>query len=259
MLWGWPPFPEPGLTAQFNISTVEWVQTDSLHRSKKRLLVRNDYGQRLGILMQTEIEREFTGRDNPGALLLGGLLDFDRWVCDARGVSAPFRVSVSDLLNTPEFFATFLKPTALAMRRLMRNLTEAMTRIDCDSLDHVLHRIELGPLPPDDLAELRATPQMLPEDQIRRNFESHGWSEELLEALLPPVRARCSAKPGADPSDLWRKGFGYSTVYSGPADGGHGEMRIMPAVYLGSGGIVESLLVDLGRVSREAPQGGTGP
>lgn len=117
----------------------------------------------------------------------------------------------------------------------MRELTEAMTSVNCRQMDAVLRRTEQGPLCDADLSWLRETPRLRPVDEIKAAFRAQGWPSRLLSALLAAVRARCEAELGHVVPDMWRKGFGYSLVFSSSPRGKSGEMRIMPSVYLGPG------------------------
>jgi hypothetical protein len=94
---------------------------------------------------------------------------------------------------------------------------------------------------------------MRPVDEIRAAFLREGWPELLLEQILPMVQARCAPQPGESTTPMWRKGFGYSLVFSGRAQGSSGEMRIMPVAQLGPAGVVEAQGIVLERVRQSAP------
>ncbi|HZT33942.1 MAG TPA: hypothetical protein VFA33_28890 [Bryobacteraceae bacterium] len=253
MLWAWEPLPEPGKLHVFNNTRVEWVEAESLDRRLFRLLVENDYGEIFGRVIAAEIEKAFAQRNLPAGPL-GALLDFRKWTFDARGVSVPFGASVCGLIAEPGVFSRLIRPIGVAMNNLMIRLTEALTTMDCRAIDRVLRKVETGPLSSADLEFLRATPAVRPEHQIRARFQREGWPLDLMAVLLPPVRARCAAAADTDPADMWRKGFGYSLVLGSPPWGGPGEMRILPGVYLGPGGVVEAQRVILKRLPVDAPE-----
>ena len=87
--------------------------------------------------------------------------------------------------------------------------------MNCAKTFATLRRCELGPLLPEELASVRAVPEMRPVDEIRAAFLREGWPELLLEQILPMVQARCAPQPGESTTPMWRKGFGYALVFSG--------------------------------------------
>lgn len=253
MIWINPPLPEPGKFSVFNDSTIEWVPAEILDTQSRRLLLENDYGVVFGQVITATIKQAFALRRRASAARFGGLLDFGKWYSDARGAVAPFRDSVFALLREePRFFSVVIKPIANALSGLMRRLTEAMTTMDCGAMDEILRKTEQGPLAPKDLENLRSVPRVRSVNEIDRTFETEGWPKALLSALLPAVRARCEIGPESDPSVMWRKGFGYSLVFSGLREG-PGYMRILPSVYLGAGGVVEAQGMILARIPQDAP------
>lgn len=60
----------------------------------------------------------------------------------------------------------------------------------------------------------------------------------LLKAIWEPILNRC--KEQGNSADWWRKGFAYALIFSGPAKGNRGFLRIMPGVLVGPGGVVEA-------------------
>jgi hypothetical protein len=85
---------------------------------------------------------------------------------------------------------------------------------------------------------LRAVPALRPIEEISSVFREREYPETLLEAILDPILNRCSQK--GNHLNWWRKGFGYALVLSGPSNGNSGEIRIMPGVFVGPGGVVEA-------------------
>jgi hypothetical protein len=166
---------------------------------------------------------------------------------------APIQGSVLELSRTPRFFSCILKPIAVALESVCRKLTEAFTSMNCGEVYETLRKTEQGPLSPDDLERVRAVPTIRPIAEIVDTFRREGWPEELLDGLLPLVRARCAPVPDPWPGPTWRKGFGYALVLSGPAGGECGAMRIMPVAHLGPAGVVEAHGIFLERVRHDAP------
>ncbi|MCX6624227.1 MAG: hypothetical protein NTY38_24830 [Acidobacteria bacterium] len=257
MLWGWGPLPEEGKQWVFNDSIVEWVKVKELDARQYRMLVANDYGRPFGAMMAREIEKTFAQSHIPPGPLTK-LLDPSAWRFDERGLIMPFEGSVCKLLGEhQEFFSRVIRPIGLALDNLLVRLSGVLTTLDCRSLGRLLRRVEQGPLSDANLELLRAVPTVRPEDEIREAFRREGWPAELLPVLLPAVHARCEAASQRDVSSCWRKGFGYALAMSSAPSGGSGELRIMPGVYLGPGGVVEAQGMLLSRVPIDAPAGET--
>ncbi len=248
-IWGWPPEPDFAGEAQYNDYRASWIPVSQLTDVQRSILIANGYGVEFGKLLANAIRREFAGRQPAPS----HLLDFARWTYDARGIVAPFDCSVLDLISSPCFFSRILKPLAATVSDSLQRLTEACVRMDCAKTFATLRRCELGPLSPEELASVRAVPEMRPVDEIRAVFLREGWPESLLEQILPMVQARCAPQPGESQAPMWRKGFGYSIVFSGRAQGSSGEMRIMPVAQLGPAGVVEAQGIVLERVRQSAP------
>ena len=248
-IWGWPPEPDFSGEAQYNDYRASWIPISQLTDVQRSILIANGYGVEFGKLLANAIRREFAGRQ-PGP---SHLLDFARWTYDARGIVAPFECSVLELISSPHFFSRILKPMAATLSDSLQRLTEAFVRMNCAKTFATLRRCELGPLLPEELASVRAVPEMRPVDEIRAAFLREGWPESLLEQILPMVQARCAPQPGESKAPMWRKGFGYSIVFSGRAQGSSGEMRIMPVAQLGPAGVVEAQGIVLERVRQSAP------
>ena len=88
---------------------------------------------------------------------------------------------------------------------------------------------------PKNLEMLRTTPVMRDEKTIRKIFRQRKYPAGLFEVLWQPVWDRCHEQ--GDTANWWRKGFAYALVFSGPSKGNWGELRIMPGVYTGPGGL----------------------
>ena len=242
------PPPECGMKTTHNLFERAWLPHAELSPRQQRLLFSNGHGEILGRLIADRILEKLSSRSAAAA---AGLLDNRRWRFDVRGLSAPFDVSVKELISQPRFFQDVLKPVATAAGGLFCDLTEALTDMDCGSLTAKLRQCEEGPLSPADVAFLCRTPAIRPEPEIREAFARHGWPLALLDCLLPAVRARC--KGGAEPADMWRKGFSYCAVFQSTESGSAGELRIMPIVYVGAAGVFEATMELLKRIPRPAP------
>jgi len=229
MVWGCPPFPNEGEL----LECAEWVETASLPAAEKRLLGDNDFVEPFAQLIRCELEKVF-----PRSALVFELFDPMRWRIDGRGICMPFNQSLPGILRVEGFFSQVLKPVAVLLDQITRGLTKAMTTLDVEHIDEILAKTEEGQLSEQDLRILRATPALRSLADIRRAFEERGYPESLLEVILEPVRNRCNET--GDRSSWWRKGFGYALVLSGSSKGGLRELRIMPGVLVGPGGVVEA-------------------
>ena len=236
MIWVWPPFPKSNEKSQY----AEWIEFQSLSPNIQRLMGKNTYAVSFCQLILQRLESAF-----PEGSQFVELFPPEDWRNDERSIYVDFDGSVLDILRTQEFFSQVLKPMAIVMEGLMRELTEAFTDLDCRFMDRILLKTEQGPLDKEDLQKLREPPKLRSMDEIRTRFEESKLPECLLEDLLAPVRNRCLEV--GDPADWWRKGFGYALVLSGSAKEKIGKLRIMPGVYVGPGGVVEAQGVVLRR------------
>lgn len=236
MLWGWPPFP----VTDEKTETAEWVEFQSLSPSIQRLMGKNAYTEPFGQLIQKRLEKAF-----PEGSQFVELIPHWDWTIDGRGIVVDFDLSIIEILKTSEFFSQVLKPIAIVLEQVMRELTEAMTRFECGLIDNILLKVEKGPLDEGDLQTLRQPPEMREIDEVRKIFKERDYPEMLLEAILEPVWHRCMEE--GKPADWWRKGFGYALVLNGSSKEASGKLRIMPGVFVGPGGVVEAQGVVLRR------------
>ncbi len=230
--WGWPSFRK-------NTTKKEWeakgVSVSSLSAPLRRLSGENNYSKPFGKLIKERMGKKFSKGS-----LFNKLLPVHKWVIDERGVYTGFNSSVPEVLKAPGFFGCCLKPLAAMLEEIMRELSETFTTIRCKEIDRILAGTQKGI--PKNLKALRAAPVMRDEGYIRKVFKLRGYPSGLLGALLQPVRNRCNQ--AGNPADWWRKGFAYALVFHGPASQANrdkrGELRIMPGVYVGPGGVVEA-------------------
>jgi hypothetical protein len=229
MMWGWPAFPPKNEGNEY----FSWIDPSVLSPAVRRLLCENTYAEPLADLIRQRLEQSF-----PEGSRFVELFPPWEWKADSRGIHVKFNNPIKHVLSTPNFFSQVLKPLAVLMDDILRELTEAMTRLQCRAIDDILIKTEQGPLHEDDLKVLRRAPDLRPLDEIKHTFQKQGYPDKLLTSLMEPVRNRC--KEAGNPDDWWRKGFGYALVFSGPSKGAGGELRIMPGVFVGPGGVVEA-------------------
>jgi hypothetical protein len=227
-LWGWPAFEK---IPRGGAWSARKVKTASLSPEERRLLGDNNYAKPFGMLIKKRMRGKFAGSG-----LFGRIFPFQNWRVDGRGIYIRFDESVVEVLKTPGFFGEVLKPLAVILEEIMRGLTEALTTVDCGEIDRVLAKT--GRKSRSEGQILRATPVMREEEEIRGIFKSRGYPAGILEAILQPVSNRCREK--GNTAEWWRKGFAYALVFNGPSKAGRGELRIMPGVFVGPGGVVEA-------------------
>jgi hypothetical protein len=223
-LWGWPVLNKSS-------SFCRQVKTSTLLTEQKRLLGYNDYVKPFGMLIKKRMAERFARSS-----LFYKLFPAGGWHIDGRGIYTRFGVSVVQILRTPWFFGEILKPVSAMLEEIMRELTEAFTTMRCSDIDRILAATEKSR--PENMGIVRANPVMRKEKDIRKIFKQRKYPARLFKALWGPVWKRCNEK--GDPTEWWRKGFAYALVLSGPSRGNRGELRIMPGVYVGPGGIVEA-------------------
>ena len=232
-LWGWPAFHK-----NRNTKFTKWVDAELLPLSEKRILGQNNYSQPFALLIKNKLKQTFHSNS-----LFAKLFAHHNWLIDDRGLYASFDISVPQILRIPKFFSRVLKPLAVLLDEITCDLTQILTTIKCKDIDTVLASTEKGL--PKNWEKLRATPRMRSLPSIGKAFAQKDYPQSLLDAILEPVRNRCS--PHAAPLNWWRKGFAYSFVLSSQSDGKGGQIRIMPAVFTGPGGVVEAMGVVLRR------------
>jgi len=225
MLWSWPPFPE------FNEETAyaKWLDQNDMPQRAQRIFCCNNY---IDPLSQAIIE----DLDQGGTVM--GLPSFATWKHDERGIVVPINHSLLDLLTKPEFFSKGFKPLAVRLNQFFCRLTEAFTNTSCRETDELLAQIEKRKLSGEEINQLRAAPKLKSMDEIDQAFQKNKWDHKLLDVLISPIRNRCLEK--GRHHTWWRKGFGYSLVLKSRKDERKCELRIMPGVYLGPGGVVEA-------------------
>ena len=229
MLWGWPQFPRPKKTTEI----AKWVDSQSLSPEVRRILGENNYAEPFGSLIKNRLEKAF-----PEGTLFIELFPHWDWKIDGRGIYAPFNNAIPEILRIHGFFSQVLRPMSLVLEEIMRELSETMTTLDCSLIDKILTKTEDDLLTQEDIETLRAVPTLRPIEEISSAFREREYPETLLEAILDPILNRCSQK--GNHLNWWRKGFGYALVLSGPSNGNSGEIRIMPGVFVGPGGVVEA-------------------
>jgi hypothetical protein len=217
-IWGWP-------------SLNKSIKSKLLMPYEKRLLGDNDYSKPFGRLIGNEIKKNFR-KDS----LLFNLFPYKNWRIDGRGIYAASDTPLLNILKRPKFFSRVLKPLAALLEHLTTDLTEILTKIKCKEMDKLLLETEKGM--PKNWKTLRNQPIMQPENRIKEQFKKRGYPESLLNVVLGPVQNRCEEK--GDSRNWWRKGFGYALVLRDSSSGKGGEIRIMPGIYIGPGGIVEA-------------------
>lgn len=240
MLWGWPPFPDQEQPTRY----AKWVDTASLAAEERRLLGDNNYAEPFGHLMRSSLEECF-----PEGTQFSKLFPHRNWKVDGRGLYSAFSGSLLEMLRTQGFFSQVLKPLAAVLEQIARELTEAMTTLNCSDIDEILLKTESGPLSDQDLRVLRAPPSARSLEEVTGLFQQRGYPESILKATFDPVENRCNEE--GDRSMWWRKGFGYAMVFSSPVGGDSAEVRITPGIFIGPGGVVEAQGVVLRRPEDE--------
>lgn len=236
MIWGWPRFPRPKKTTK----VAKWIDSQSLPPEVRRILGENSYAEPFGSLIKNRLEKAF-----PEGTLFIELFPHWDWKIDGRGIYAPFNNAIPEILRIPGFFSQVLKPMAIVLEEIMRELSETMTTLDCGLMDKILTGTEDNLPTQKDMETLRAAPALQPIEEIKNVFIQREYPETLLEAILDPIMNRCNQK--GNRLNWWRKGFGYALVLSSPSNGDSGEIRIMPGIYVGPGGVVEAQGVVLQR------------
>jgi len=249
-LWASSAPPEIGKCHVYNDSKSEWVPETELTPEQHRLLIENDYGVPLGRLLAERACDEIVNSSMAGSDVARRLADPGVWSSDARGAMAALPCPPLAVLADPLLFSRVIQPVSRAAIRLLDSLTESFTDMNCRAMRQVLKKTERGPLSSADLAALRAVPRVRGEDQIAAELTARELPLSLIPVLLPPIRERCE---GTDTRRMWRRGFGFALVITGALDGNATEFRLMPGVYLGSGGVVEAQQIILSRVPMPAP------
>ncbi len=235
-IWAWPALSAAEGPKFDNLNKKEeWyvkqINMSSLSIQEKRLLGENDYAKPFGLLIKKRLTDKFS-KDS----LLFKLFPLKTWNIDSRGLVVQFNESITAVLKSPGFFTQVLKPLAAMLEEIIRELTDCFTELKCRDIDRILRQTEKSI--PKDLEILRAAPQIRDKDTVKKIFRERKYPAGLFDALWQPVWNRCREE--GDPVNWWRKGFAYALILYGPSKVNRGQLRIMPGVYVGSGGIVEA-------------------
>jgi len=137
------------------------------------------------------------------------------------------------------------------LNELFVDLTEAFTTMNCEDVDQLLRGIEGGSLSLEARRKLRAAPALRPDHEIREHLAKKYLPESLFTCLKPAIKNRCEEQGTSE--QWWRKGFGYSLLLGtlprkdDSESSACSELRILPGVYCGPGGVVEAQGVFLQR------------
>ncbi|OVE78670.1 hypothetical protein BVY01_04735 [bacterium I07] len=243
-IWNWAPFPLSSENNS-NVSRVPWKEAGFALR---RILGENNYVRPLGRLLIRRLQytmSRFPLRDSK--------VDINKFETDDHCLTLPISMPLTKFMKANGVFEQVLKPIAIAINRIFCDLTESLTTMCCHSTDQLIKTIEKGGLNAEQKHQIRAAPEMRSQDQIKQAWDRHGFSDALLDALWKPVKNRCEEI--GNPENWWRKGFGYALVLSGSMNSSRSTLRIMPNVYVGPGGIVETLGVLIRRPEdRQMPE-----
>jgi len=178
------------------------------------------------------------------------------------GFSVTFNCGLETLLGHKGFFRDFLKPLSIELDDFFAKLTEAFLEdYKSSEIDNKLKKTDKGKLnnsdteifsesntekfSESDLDDIRYCSPLKDEDVIKNSLVELSFTPEAIKELIDIVRNRCQDKLPA-----WRKGFAYALVFEELKDLDNNEetkLKIVPAAYLGSGGIVEATGVVLKR------------
>lgn len=237
MFWSWPAMPEVGVSKEY----ARWIQPEALPPSVRRLMGENNYAEALGLWISDRIQ---AGLAVQGTDL--SYIDSESWKSNSQGLSALVRASsLRSLFEEDGFFSRFLHPLAQVMETAMRDMTETLTSMRYQEYYEVLGRIEQGPLSNVDIAFLRSPPHVRSYGEAEKAWLDRGLPQELLPELHAAADRRC--RETGPEEDWWRKGFGYALVLTEDCGKGTVNLRIMPGVYVGPGGVVEAQQVVLRR------------
>jgi hypothetical protein len=244
MMWGWRELNPDRRGSE----RTQWKRTTELPHSVRRILGQNNYALPISKTLYKRLRKNLETKCGINEIVRDG-----KWNIDRRGITLTVPCSVGSLSGKSGFFSNFLKPVADIINRFFCDLSEAMTSMDCGMMDSILMKTEKAPLSREDFKTLREGPLPRSDREIRKNLERSGFPVELKDILLPPVRNRHTGD--GERGQKWRKGFGYSLVFSGKPDEDISEMRFLPGVYMGPGGVVEALGVLVWRLEdREVPE-----
>jgi hypothetical protein len=236
MNWGWPRFPENNQTSEY----VKFIDSKALPEDSKRLLGNNEYAEPLGQLIKERLIKSL-----PEQTLLNSFSNDQSWKTDGRGLCIPLQCSIQEMLRRAEFYYQILKPISQVLKHIFEELTKSITTLNYKDMDKILFECENGPLNEQNMKKLREAPVLRSIEEIKNTLKEKDIPEIVLKGLIEPIQKRCSES--GNRSDWWRKGFGYALVFSSVTDISSGELRIMPGVFVGPGGVVEAQGVILKR------------
>ncbi len=228
MIWGWPSFSE----GERDHYCLDQVARKELSLPARRIFGEGEYIKPLGDLFIDRITETLSRSGTQSYISEKG------WMIDYTGPTCFLSSDIISLVRNSHFFSGFLQPIAVTLDRLLADLTESFTDMKCDDFEEMLRQVHTRPLREDEIKILRAPPALLDAAEIPRRLRERNLPTALSGILLEAITARCREE--GDHTYWWRKGFGYSLVFSAAKEKNETRLRLLPGVYVGPGGVVEA-------------------
>ncbi|HSX40423.1 MAG TPA: hypothetical protein VLF68_02315, partial [Candidatus Saccharimonadales bacterium] len=162
----------------------------------------------------------------------------------------PLQADLPTLFETPGFFGEFYQPLNEGLKRMAFELSGAMTTADHEGIIKELKEDYASGKTVEAYEELKKPHALRPESQRKARLESLG---ENVPAEAVTLFLALSDSPEVA---RLRKGLGFAVDFAQEVDTGAANLRIMPAIFDESFGVVEARRIGLNRILKvpETPQ-----
>jgi Zn ribbon nucleic-acid-binding protein len=265
MFWSWPVFDEGS-----PLPYLSWVNPEDLEIPFKRMNGENKFVASITNHIKKiadELIENAWGRN----------VINEESISDQNGFCVTFYCGLETLLGYDAFFSGFLKKLSKELNDFFAKLTESFLEgYKSSDIDEILKKIDKGKLNASDLETIRLFPSLKNEEAIQSSLKALDFTQNAINELIDIAKNR---KKYADSfsktknelenifkfdkdtinklmsviinkcQDLlpaWRKGFAYALVFE-ELNNEETKLKIVPAAYLGAGGVVEATGVVLKR------------
>ena len=269
MFWSWPEFKEDK-----PLPYLSWEKDKDIKISFRRMNGENSFVASIAAHIKKEADQLI--QTAFGQNFIQGVS-----LSNEYGFSVTFNCDLESLLGKENFFSGFLRPLSVFLNNFFATLSEIfLANYKSSAIDAILQKTSTGKLSGGDIKFIRSLPSMRKDDDIKKDLKNLCFSQEAIDELVFIVKNRekyanffdkiendlrndFKSKDGVinellsvigakcqDDFPAWRKGFAYALVFEELKDSDNKEitiLKIVPAAYLGDGGIVEAKGVVLKR------------
>lgn len=265
MFWSWPVFDE-GRT----LSYLSWVNHENLEIPFKRMNGDNKFVAPIANHIKKIADELIKNA-------LGKNVISKESISDQNGFCVTFNCGLETLLGYDAFFPGFLRKLSIELNDFFAKLTESFLEgYKSSDIDEILKKTAKGKLNESDLETIRLFHSLKNEEAIQNSLKELDFTQDAINELIGIAKNRekyavffnktknelenvfkfdkdtinklmsVIANKCQDLLPAWRKGFAYALVFE-ELNNEETKLKIVPAAYLGAGGVVEATGVVLKR------------